>query len=307
MALDLHYWDFRLLAWTGGIAAMLWARGFAKSRWPQAVGIGLMSVPVWEALWGILDSISVLIDPNSVLLPYSRYQLSGLYASKILADLGYLGAGFLLYCADSWRDVGRLRIIDIARRLRNAGLPLGRRTESASAYDGLLLFPGLLFASYAINVFLNGLQSLESGDESQVFIRMTIFHAVLISLAAAFGEELVYRGFLQTVLARRLPMLAAIVLQAIFFGFAHSGYGTWTHVIVPAMFGLIAGLVAWRFGIWAAIVLHLLVDLFAFGAETGSNHPWIFGVLAVFLLANMALDIVWAVRKIWQRWPSTTV
>jgi membrane protease YdiL (CAAX protease family) len=298
-ALLFPIWSFYAAPWLLGAGTSVAARVTGRP-WHQALGIGIMMVPVWDTLWGILESFGPLLQGGQVLRPYTRHQLSGLYTYKFLADLGYLGFGFLLYaCGGTWRGFWSQTPRTLARKLVEAGLPMGTkldgRGEGASAFAGLLLFPVLLTLTVGANLVLGGIDALRQSDETSLFANMTPYHAITISLAAGFGEELVYRGLVQTGLSRRMPVYVAIVLQALFFGFAHSGYGTWIHVLMPTLFGLAAGLVAYWFGLWAAIALHVLVDVIAFGVEATANSPWVGPVLASFIGANFLLTIGWAI------------
>ncbi len=280
------------------LAATLWA--LRPRLGPvRALGLGLMSVPLTDTLLGIVESFGPLLQGGVVLAAYSTRQLSSLYTHKLLEDLGYLAAGFLLYAGGArwWDQTPRT----LARRLADAGLPMGGRGEGPSAFVGLLAFPLLLGGTLLVNAATQGLESLRQSDESSVFANMTLYHAVLISAAAAFGEELLYRGLLQTVLARRLPVAAAIAVQAVVFGFAHSGYATWIHVLLPTLFGLVAGFAAWRFGIWCSIVLHFVVDVFAFTAEVAVRHAWASYLLETLFLANLVLTIGWGIAWLVRR------
>jgi membrane protease YdiL (CAAX protease family) len=287
-------WSFYAVPWLLGAATALAVR-FVGRPWHQGIGLGIMAIPVWDTLWGILDSFGPLLQGGFVLRAYSEYQLSGFYSHKLLEDLGYLTLGFLVYASKgSWSTFWSATPRRLARYAYEAGIPMGNRSEASSAWVGLLLFPVLILSTVLFSLLTADLDSLRQSDESNVFANMTIYHALLLSLAAGFGEELLYRGFLQPVLARRMPLLVAIVVQAVFFGFAHSGYGTWIHVLQPALFGLVAGLVAWRFGLWAAIVLHVLVDIVAFGLEASRNVPWADDAVLGLLLANLLLSTAWA-------------
>jgi len=322
MAADLFpFWSFYAIPWLLGLGTAVAARVLGH-RPLQAAGVGLMSVPLWDTFWGILDSLGPLVQGGQVLLPYTRHQLSSLYEGKFLSELGYMAAGFLLYASASWRDVWHQTPRRLARALQFVGLPLGRLpawwdswqarrgiaprtrpwTEARSLRAGVLLFPLLLVVTIGLDSLLSSVKSLNQSDEASVFANMTPYHALMISLAAGFGEELAYRGILQTFLSRRLPMWLAVVAQAVFFGFAHSGYGTWSHVLLPIGFGLVAGAAAWAFGLWAGIALHTLVDLFSFGADVARHHAWAGVALSDFLLADAALSlvvpIVWMMR--WQ-------
>ena len=85
--------------------------------------------------------------------------------------------------------------------------------------------------------------------------------------SAAFGEELVFRGFLQSRLERFIggetlsAWLSAAVLQALIFGLLHSYLGA-AGAIMAAATGLVLGFVYVISGrnLWACIILHGLVD-----------------------------------------------
>jgi membrane protease YdiL (CAAX protease family) len=83
--------------------------------------------------------------------------------------------------------------------------------------------------------------------------------------SAAFGEELVFRGYLQTRLTRavggRGGAALALVLQAAIFGALHAYQGLGGAVIAAGA-GLVLGLVyiAARRNLWAPILLHGLID-----------------------------------------------
>lgn len=304
-ALLFPVWSFYAAPWLLGLGTAVGAR-ILKQPWHVAAGVGVMSVPVWSTLWGIAESFGPLLEGGLVLRPYTRHQLSGRYTYALLSDLGYLTLGFLLYAGDgTWRGFWSQTPASIAAKLRAAGLPMGRwlggRGEGASAFTGLLLFPVLLVLTVGTNLLLSGFDALRQSDETSLFANMTPYHALTISLAAGFGEELLYRGLLQGALGRRMNVLLAVAVQAVVFGFAHSGYGTWIHVLLPTLFGLVAGLVAYAFGIWAAIALHVLVDVVAFGVEAIPNAAWVEPVLGTFLLANVLLTLAWSIAMLVSR------
>ncbi len=302
----LDFTAHRLLSWGGAllVAAILLAR---RRPWHQALGIALMATPLMFTFWNIIDSLEVLRDPNSRLFPHSRYALSRIYAYKLLRDVGYVGAGFLLYASGGrLANLARATPRVIAARLAAAGFPTGNRSETDSLRAGLLLLPVFLLTAWAVNVLLYSSAALANGDEASVWDNMTPYAAIMLSLAAGFGEEIVYRGVLQTGLIRVLPagrgsLVAAILLQAVFFGFAHGGYGTWAHVLAPAMFGVVAGVMAARWGIWSAIALHVGVDIIAFSAYTRFEFPWFAALVATALLANLVWSLVWGVLWV-ARW-----
>jgi CAAX protease family protein len=85
---------------------------------------------------------------------------------------------------------------------------------------------------------------------------------IVVSLAAGFCEEAVYRGYLQGQLwslTKSLPL--ALILQAIIFGCGHI-YQGWRPALVTALYGLVFGLVAaWRRSIIPGAIAHAVVDI----------------------------------------------
>lgn len=306
-------WAFYAVPWA--IALLVAALTAPRRGIVRALGLGLMTVPLWDTLLGIIDSFGPLLQGGVTLLPFSTYQLSGLYSYKLLGDLGYLAVGFLLFAGGPrfWDETPQT----LARKLAALGFPMGQRSEGRSAFIGLLGFPLLLLGTQLVVQGTASLQSLRQSDESSVWANMTVYHAIVVSLAAAFSEELLFRGLLQTGAARLLAPRAdpvqgtpgwavgiAIAVQAIVFGFAHSGYATWIHVLLPTLFGLVSGIVAWRFGIWAGIVLHVVVDVFAFLAEMTQRVPVVSTVLVSLFTANLVLSVGWSIAWLVRRFGS---
>ncbi|MDQ3280121.1 MAG: CPBP family intramembrane metalloprotease [Acidobacteriota bacterium] len=95
-----------------------------------------------------------------------------------------------------------------------------------------------------------------------------LYSAILVAWgSAAFGEEMVVRGFILDRMmklfgsSRNPAALAAVVLQAALFGAFHFYQGM-AGVLITGMVGLVIGLV-WFLGgrnLWACILLHGLVD-----------------------------------------------
>lgn len=304
-------WEYDLIGWVAPIGLALMLRGFGRWSWPKAIGLALMTVPLWFTATGFVASIPRLLCTGGVLSAYTPRQLSAMTARKLLEDLGYLVAGGLLYVSD--RRANPILGIDVrtlAARLRAAGLPMPVR-ERHSAFLGLVAFPVLWYATVLATFLVSQAPALNQNDETNVFRNMTVYHAVLLSAAAAFGEELLYRGVLQTVLersARKLGLGArtaaglALGLQAVVFGLAHAGYGTYSHVIGPFLFGLAVGYAARRHGLWMAIVMHFLIDFVIFMSDVAAlGHDRLVAGLSILLLANLALTIAWASWQVWKR------
>jgi membrane protease YdiL (CAAX protease family) len=300
----LDYAQEHVAAWTLALLAGVVCRVTGRSRWRSA-GLGLMTVPLWLTLIGILESIAPLVQGGTVLGAASTFDLSNQAISAILRNIGYLGAGFLL-----WATEGDWRRADLRPLARELGQMVPTwRTEGRSAAVGAALIPLLALGNHIVFLLTRNLPQINNGDDSQYFTNMTLYHAVLLGAAAALGEELLFRGLLQGLLVwgmrglGRWGVALAVLLQAIVFGFAHAGYGNFAHVLFPALFGLLAGALALRFGLWSAIALHFLADFYLFGLEAGSRSAWVLNLVNGIAFANLVLAILLAVQWVRRRLP----
>ncbi|MFI6855730.1 lysostaphin resistance A-like protein [Streptomyces sp. NPDC050416] len=128
--------------------------------------------------------------------------------------------------------------------------------------------------------------------------------AVLVPVQAA-AEEYVFRGWLtQAVGAFLRSPWFAVLPQAALFAAAH-GWGTWWGFLSLLFFGLVAGWLTIRTGgLEAAVALHVLNNLLAFGVaaavvdglssdETAADSPW------QLALADMATTLIYAALVLW--------
>jgi membrane protease YdiL (CAAX protease family) len=90
-----------------------------------------------------------------------------------------------------------------------------------------------------------------------------IFLWILLSLAAGFSEELVFRGYLQRQFhAATGSIVAAVILQGVAFGLAHT-YQGWGRVIVISGLGILYGVLAARRGnLRAKMIAHASSGIF---------------------------------------------
>lgn len=95
---------------------------------------------------------------------------------------------------------------------------------------------------------------------------------------AAFGEELLFRGFLQGRLqvllgARRGAGLLAAAVQALVFGLAHAYQGP-TGIVVTGSLGLVFGLLYLRTkSLWPLVIAHGLIDTLSLLALYAGRVP----------------------------------
>jgi membrane protease YdiL (CAAX protease family) len=135
------------------------------------------------------------------------------------------------------------------------------REPRRAALDALAVL-GATLALLAAGLLLEAVvPGLGMGNEGAYWSELTLPLLVALSLAAGLSEEFVYRGLLLRALERRLPWWAALLGQALAFGFIHSGYGNLAHVLGPALFGLLMGRVAQRTGLMACVAVHAGSDV----------------------------------------------
>jgi membrane protease YdiL (CAAX protease family) len=86
----------------------------------------------------------------------------------------------------------------------------------------------------------------------------------------AFGEEMVFRGFLINALSRlfrqtRVAVAMAVVGSSIIFGLAHFAWG-WIGVLETTLFGLVLGIAYVRSGrnLWVTLIAHGLANTLKF-------------------------------------------
>lgn len=245
----------------------------------RGVGFAFLSIPAWLVVLQALpdmvrtvcvqgDIVAVLPGPRALPPPASLFSIQ--FSSTIVRNLGYitLGALALAHARDPlwWR---RPTVLGISGAV-GPFLPMGRG-EGRSLRLGIALFPILAGANLLL-AQATGL-ALIAADRSPFYTNMTAYHAVLLALAAAFGEELVYRGVLQqgtlSLLRDRirpfwLAVAVAVTVQAIPFAYLHAGYGNPQLLLFAFLFAVVAGIVAQWLGLWCAIALHALIDFYVF-------------------------------------------
>ncbi len=120
-----------------------------------------------------------------------------------------------------------------------------------------------------------------------------------ISTSAALIEEFWFR-FFGISFFRQLTKskVLAVVIPALLWGFMHSSYPQqpgFARGIEVGIIGILAGIVMLRFGIWATLVWHFVVDavwtgLFLF--QSGQTHLWISGLV---VCSGLAIPAVFAI------------
>ena len=134
---------------------------------------------------------------------------------------------------------------------------------------------------------------------------------LVLALLPAITEELLFRGYVQSRLVRRLPAWVAILITSVFFAAAH-GEPRYALTVLPA--GLWFGFVAWVAGsVWPSMIVHCVgnglvvlalgvVDESG-GSESGAGASEVTPEAATLLDALPALLVLLAVAKLlhWRR------
>lgn len=202
----------------------------------------------------LLGSFQFVMSPSDIV---GRGAGPKLFLLLRMAGVVLLCTWFLRREGRHWADVG------LCRPRRWWMVPL-------LAAVGFVLLVALSTAMYQVILPAIGAQppELSAGRAIRGDLAEYLYQAIPVAWgSAAFGEELVVRGFLLDRIARvigssRTPTyLAAIVLQAALFGAFHLYQGIGGALLTGAV-GLLIGLV-WLVGgrnLWACILLHGLVD-----------------------------------------------
>jgi uncharacterized protein len=167
-----------------------------------------------------------------------------------------------------WRDVG-------LSRPRNWKTTIGLGIAA-----GLLLEGFELFVSQPILVRLLGKQpDLEDFRALTGNLKMTLIFLALAWILAAFGEEMVYRGYLMNRVAdlmnrTRGAWIVSLIVVHVGFGLAHA-YQGWTGAIDEGLQGLLLGIIYLRMGrnLAVPIIAHGVSDSIDFVLMFLGKYP----------------------------------
>ena len=112
-----------------------------------------------------------------------------------------------------------------------------------------LLFLGMFAALFYKSVV--GLIGIISGTMIFTINQASIIDTLIFMLASCFGylgvalfEEGLFRGYMMQVILRRMPILLAIIIQAVVFGLIHySNYSGQPHALVKILDAILIGLI----------------------------------------------------------------
>lgn len=180
--------------------------------------------------------------------------VSGSFAAQVF--LSTMQLGFLL-----WLVLWLVRKFE-RQHFSWTLLGLSKKDRSKYVFQGTILAVALSLSTIGIGYFTGALDYFGNGLDlfgpSQT--SLTILLGAVLALASGFGEEIVFRGYLQSRIAQRYNPAAAVGIVAVLFALSHPvGNGSYpllyfaTAVVVGSLFGM---LFVRTGSLWMGIALH---------------------------------------------------
>jgi uncharacterized protein len=233
------------------VTTTVFAVGTALSLTPLQAGLGSLLV------FGPLLLVGHLLDARLGV---------GLAAFALL-----LGALVAVAPEGTWPlpALAAVAVSAVISRRRSSWLTLGRPDRLA----WLLTVVTVLVAPAALVVWFVSLGDPSGSVQAGVSLLRGLptwslpLVGLAFALANAFAEEAIYRGILQTALARVVGPVPAIPLQGLAFGAAHlHGFPSGpAGVVLATLYGTALGVIRWRSdGLRACWVTHVVADMMIF-------------------------------------------
>ena len=144
-----------------------------------------------------------------------------------------------------------------------------RRTALQAVGATLAIFAALVASQVMAQVILGPAATVSDKSEfNAISGNLPLLLVMLVGAwtVMAFGEEMIFRAFLTSALARpfrqtRVTMALAVVGSSVVFGLAHFAWG-WMGVLQTTLMGLVLGTIYVRSGrnLWVTIIAHGLAN-----------------------------------------------
>lgn len=207
----------------------------------------MLAIQAAVVLWGFY----LQQRPGASVIPQNRNILP-VYLSGLALEWGW----------------ARLVYVGIKRRGVTLWEIVGGRWKSwKDVASDVLLYVPLLFVCNAIAFYTSSLLGPRQAKSVASLLPRSPWEVVLwiaLSISAGICEEIVYRGYFQKQFAAYTRNLsAAVLLQGILFGMAHS-YQGWKRTVVVTVLGILYGLfAACRRNLRANMMVHAWSDVWS--------------------------------------------
>lgn len=224
----------------------------------------------WKAIILIIATILFGIILNMILMTALTigYSSQGLAQEQAMEKATLASTGFVEQVVLSVLQLGfllwivRWLVVIVEKRpfdLSQLGLVSANRAMHILL--GILLAVILSLLTISIGFFTGTLDYLGNGFDlfgaTQVFV--TALLAGFLALASGFGEELAFRGYLQTRIAQRYNSSVAIVIAAMLFALSHpvSSSNPLLYLATATLVGILFGTIFLRTSsLWMGVALH---------------------------------------------------
>ncbi|MFN3821396.1 MAG: CPBP family intramembrane glutamic endopeptidase, partial [bacterium] len=257
-------------------------------------------------LGGVLAGVNIVMGLNSLPLTMASYETTGTYG----AHFGKYLIGFIL--SGFFEGLLLLLLIGAGERLYRQEQPdkiylpaLFTRRGFLSSEMVSATVVGYFLAAFHIGfVVLFYLLGKEVGFWSPADVKydnavstaLPWIYPLAISMGAALLEEFWFRLWGVPFFSRLFKsQLVGLIVPALIWGFLHSGYPQqpgYARGIEVGLIGIVAGWVMLRFGIWATLTWHFVVDAIFIGLflfRSSNPYFWISGLVVCGFLALPAV------------------
>jgi uncharacterized protein len=158
---------------------------------------------------------------------------------------------------------------------------LGLVNTERSKYigQGALLAVLLSWLTIGIGLFVGTLTFLGNGFQlfAPAQVVRTLVLSLVLALASGFGEEIAFRGYLQTRIAQRYSPAAAVFIVALLFALSHpfsTGIHPLLYLATAILVGILLGTVFLQTGsLWMSIALHTIWNYIQIAIAAIRNGP----------------------------------
>lgn len=300
------------------VDAWPWARPFHLTGWFERNGFTpvwtalMVLVIAWVAFQGVANTgLAVSVIPDLVKQGFEEQPTM----EDITAALASKGGLALM-----WNSIGQIvgfglltwLAVRLATRQSASFLRVQRPDAvgfSLAALGWFVLYPAVLWTQQ-LNSRVPLPELLREWEQSQTDLLEGILMGdgvsvplmfLFLALTPAIFEELLFRGYLQRQVERRLGVVVSIVGVGILFGAYHLRM---SQVVPLSLLGVYMGYVVWATGsLWSGVLVHLLNNGFAvlvagwarqqpdldLEAIEAAGVPWYLGVLGLGLTAGVVV------------------